>query len=177
MSRIGKLAITLPEGVRLERQGRQIICTGPKGSLGFELMDEIKLTAKDQEVKLEPIRHTRQAKAYWGLARSLLANIALGVSQGWQKELEIRGVGFRAAVQGKSLKLNLGHSHEIDYPIPEGVEISCERPTSIMISGIDKQKIGQIAAEIRAMRPPEPYKGKGVRYVGEYVLQKEGKKK
>jgi large subunit ribosomal protein L6 len=124
-----------------------------------------------------PKNNSRQALASWGLSRALLANMVQGVSQGWTKELEIRGVGFRAAIEGKTLKLNLGFSHDVNYPIPEGVEMKCERPTSILISGIDKQKIGQIAAEIRRFRPPEPYKGKGVRYLGEYVMQKEGKKK
>ena len=177
MSRIGKAAIHLPEGVKVEHKGRALTCSGPKGALSCQLTDEVRLVERDGAILIEPVESSRTAKAHWGLTRSLIANMVAGVSKGWTKELEIRGVGYRAAMQGRVLKLNLGYSHDIDYDPPEGVEIKCARPTSISISGADKQKVGQVAAEIRAIRPPEPYKGKGVRYVDEYVMQKEGKKK
>ena len=177
MSRIGKQPISIPDGVEIKIEGKQITCSGPKGALSLIVMDDVHMVHKDQQIILSPARQTKQARAFWGMQRSLIANMVQGVSQGWHKELEIRGVGFRAAMEGKNLKLNLGFSHDILYPTPEGMEIQCERPTLIKISGIDKQKIGQVAAEIRAMRRPDPYKGKGVRYMGEYVPQKEGKKK
>lgn len=177
MSRVGKEFVILPKGIQLERQGQKVICKGKKGSLEMKLHDSVKMIEQDGKVVFEPENNSKQVRAHWGMVRAMFANIVKGVSEGWTKELEIRGVGFKAALQGKTLKLNLGYSHDIDYPIPENIEIKCESPTSIIINGIDKQKTGQVAAEIRAMRPPEPYKGKGVRYKGEYVMQKEGKKK
>ncbi len=177
MSRIGKQAVQIPDGIKIEKQGQRLTCSGPKGVLSMELLQSVKMLEAEKAISFELTSNSRQARADWGLMRAQLANMVRGVSEGWTKELEIRGVGFRAEVQGKTLKLNLGFSHDVNYPIPEGIDIKCEKPTSILISGIDKQKIGQIAAEIRSYRKPEPYKGKGVRYVDEYVLQKEGKKK
>ena len=177
MSRVGKNPVVILDGVKTSLAGRKLKLTGPKGELSLELSTEVAMTQKDNLLIFEPANATRQARTFWGTQRALVANMMTGVSTGFTRELEIRGVGYRAQMQGKTLKLNLGFSHDIDYPVPEGIEIACPKPTSITISGIDKQKIGQIAAEIRAMRPPEPYKGKGVRYLDEYVFIKEGKKK
>ncbi len=177
MSRVGKNPVVIPDGVKALVSGRELKLSGPKGELALRLADDVAMSQKDNMLIFEPASSSRQARAFWGMQRALVANMVIGVSTGFTRELEIRGVGYRAQMQGKILKLNLGYSHDIDYPVPEGIEISCSKPTSITISGIDKQKIGQIAAEIRAMRPPEPYKGKGVRYLGEYVFMKEGKKK
>ncbi len=177
MSRVGKNAVILPDGVKASVAGRELKLIGPKGELSLRLSDEVTMTEKDGQLVFAPANSSRRGRAFWGMQRALAANMATGVSTGFTRELEIRGVGYRAQMAGKTLKLNLGYSHDIDYPVPEGVEIACPKPTSITISGIDKQKIGQIAAEIRALRPPEPYKGKGVRHLNEYVFMKEGKKK
>jgi large subunit ribosomal protein L6 len=150
---------------------------GPKGALQLMLHDDVTAKMESGAVQIDPRNDSKRARAMWGTSRSLLANIVTGVSQGFERRLEITGVGYRAAVQGKNLQLTLGYSHEINYPIPEGITIVTPRPIEIVITGIDKQKVGQVAAEIRSYRPPEPYKGKGVRYAREYIFRKEGKKK
>jgi large subunit ribosomal protein L6 len=150
---------------------------GPKGELQTVLVELVEVAMADGEVKVTPREDTNPARAAWGLSRTLIANMVTGVTTGFSKSLEITGVGYRAAVQDKALHLNLGYSHDVTYPIPEGISIATPRPTAVVVSGIDKQKVGQVAAEIRAWRKPEPYKGKGVRYAGEQVYRKQGKKK
>jgi large subunit ribosomal protein L6 len=177
MSRIGKRAVAIPAGVTANVAGQTISVKGPKGVLQLTLHDDVAAKMEDGGVKIDPRNDSKRARAMWGTSRSLLANVVVGVSKGFERRLEITGVGYRAAVQGKNLQLLLGYSHEISYPIPEGIAIATPRPTEIVVTGIDKQKVGQVAAEIRDFRPPEPYKGKGVRYSGEYIFRKEGKKK
>jgi len=177
MSRIGKNPVALPSGVSAVIGEGELTIKGAKGSLSLTLLDDVTVSQDDAGIRVAPRGDTKRARAMWGLHRSLIANIVEGVSNGFQKDLEIIGVGYRAQVQGRKLVLQLGYSRDVEYEIPDGIEIGCERPTLIKISGIDKQKVGQVAAEIRSFRPPEPYKGKGIRYVGEYVLRKEGKKK
>jgi large subunit ribosomal protein L6 len=177
MSRIGKRAVAIPAGVTANVAGQTISVKGPKGVLQLTLHDDVAAKMEDGGVKIDPRNDSKRARAMWGTSRSLLANVVAGVSKGFERRLEITGVGYRAAVQGKNLQLLLGYSHEISYPIPEGIAIVTPRPTEIVVTGIDKQKVGQVAAEIRDFRPPEPYKGKGVRYSGEYIFRKEGKKK
>jgi large subunit ribosomal protein L6 len=177
MSRIGKRAVAIPAGVTANVAGQTISVKGPKGVLQLTLHDDVAAKMEDGGVKIDPRNDSKRARAMWGTSRSLLANVVAGVSKGFERRLEITGVGYRAAVQGKNLQLLLGYSHEISYPIPEGIAIATPRPTEIVVTGIDKQKVGQVAAEIRDFRPPEPYKGKGVRYSGEYIFRKEGKKK
>ena len=177
MSRIGKKAVAIPSGVTANVAGRTISVKGPKGTLQLALHDDVAAKAEAGSVKIDPLNDSKRARAVWGMSRSLLANIVAGVTKGFEKRLEITGVGYRAAVQGKNLQLSLGYSHEIVYPIPEGIAIATPRPTEIVVTGIDKQKVGQVAAEIRGYRPPEPYKGKGVKYANEFIFRKEGKKK
>jgi large subunit ribosomal protein L6 len=177
MSRIGKRAVAIPAGVTANVAGQTISVKGPKGVLQLTLHDDVAAKMEDGGVKIDPRNDSKRARAMWGTSRSLLANVVAGVTKGFEKRLEITGVGYRAAVQGKNLQLLLGYSHEISYPIPEGITIATPRPTEIVVTGIDKQKVGQVAAEIRDYRPPEPYKGKGVRYSREYIFRKEGKKK
>lgn len=177
MSRIGKVPVTIEKGVELSISGRKVNAKGGKGSLSMELPPEVAAQIKDGKVFVTPANDTQRARAMWGLARSLVKNLVKGVSEGFSEQLEVNGVGFRAAVQGKVLKLNLGFSHDVDYPIPQGITIQCPKPTEIIISGMDKQLVGQVAAEIRKFRKPEPYKGKGVKYVSERIRRKEGKKK
>ncbi len=177
MSRIGKRAVAIPAGVTANVAGQTISVKGPKGVLQLTLHDDVAAKMEDGGVKIDPRNDSKRARAMWGTSRSLLANVVAGVSKGFERRLEITGVGYRAAVQGKNLQLLLGYSHEISYPIPEGIAIATPRPTEIVVTGIDKQKVGQVAAEIRDFRPPEPYKGKGVKYAGEYIFRKEGKKK
>ena len=177
MSRIGKRPVALPDGVTAEIQGKEMSVKGPKGTLSMTLVDEIDYKVGDGEITVEPANDTRRARDYWGMQRTLVSNLVEGVTEGYSKVLEITGVGFRAQVQGKTLKLQLGFSHDVDFAIPEGVEIKTPDQTTIEISGIDKQQVGQVAAEIRAWRKPEPYKGKGIKYRGEYIFRKEGKKK
>jgi large subunit ribosomal protein L6 len=177
MSRIGKKAVAIPAGVTANVAGQTINVKGPKGALQLMLHDDVAAKMEGGEVKIDPRNDSKRARAMWGMSRSLLANIVAGVTKGFEKRLEISGVGYRAAVQGKNLQLSLGYSHDIVYPIPEGIAITTPRPTEIVVTGIDKQKVGQVAAEIRDFRPPEPYKGKGVKYSGEYIFRKEGKKK
>ena len=150
---------------------------GPKGALSFVVPDEVSVKFENGQVKVDPRNETKRARSMWGTSRTLVANLVTGVTKGFERKLEITGVGYRAAVQGKNLQLALGYSHDVVYPIPEGITIVTPKPTEITITGIDSQKVGQVAAEIRAYRPPEPYKGKGVKYAGEYIFRKEGKKK
>jgi large subunit ribosomal protein L6 len=177
MSRIGKRAVAIPAGVTANVAGQTISVKGPKGALQLTLHDDVAAKMEGDGVQIDPRNDSKRARAMWGTSRSLLANVVAGVTKGFEKRLDITGVGYRAAVQGKNLQLLLGYSHEISYPIPEGIAITTPRPTEIVVTGIDKQKVGQVAAEIRDFRPPEPYKGKGVRYSGEYIFRKEGKKK
>jgi len=177
MSRIGKNPVAVPDGVTVDMAGRRVTAKGKLGELSLDLVEEVEAVLEDQQITVRPVDESKRARAMWGLQRSLLNNLVTGVSEGFTVGLEINGVGYRAAVQGDKLNLQLGFSHDVNYPIPEGISIKCERPTHIAVTGADKQKVGQVAAEIRAYRKPEPYKGKGVRYENEYVFRKEGKKK
>ncbi len=177
MSRIGKQPVVVPDGVTVELQGREFSVRGPKGQLGMTLVDEVDLEIKDGQITVRPRDDSQRARSMWGMQRSLIQNLVTGVSQGFTKELQISGVGYRAAVQGKALELQLGYSHPVSYPIPDEIEIKTPSPTVIQVSGIDRQRVGQVAADIRQFRKPEPYKGKGIKYAGEYIFRKEGKKK
>lgn len=177
MSRIGKKPIQLPKGVTAAVDGQTVKVKGPKGELKVTLVDEVQVELTDAGVVVCPRPDHERARAMWGLSRTLVNNLVVGVTEGFTERLDINGVGYRAAVQGKNLNLQLGFSHDVVYPIPAGINIVAEKPTSITISGIDKQLVGQVAAEIRAWRAPEPYKGKGVKYASETILRKEGKKK
>ena len=177
MSRIGKRAVAIPSGVTASVEGQTVKVKGPKGALQVVLPDDVAVKMESGAVKVDPRNETKRARAMWGTSRTLVNNLVAGVTKGYERKLEITGVGYRAAVQGKNLQLALGYSHDVVYPVPEGIAITTPKPTEIMITGIDKQKVGQVAAEIRAFRPPEPYKGKGVRYANEQITLKEGKKK
>ncbi len=177
MSRIGKKAVPVPAGVTVNLAGGNVAVKGPKGELKFVLTDNVIAKMEEGGVKVDPKDKTKLSRSAWGMSRTMISNMIKGVTTGYSKSLEITGVGYRAAVQGKVLNLALGYSHDINYPIPEGIEIKTPKPTEIVVSGIDKQKVGQVAAEIREFRGPEPYKGKGVKYAGEYIFRKEGKKK
>lgn len=177
MSRIGKNPVPVPAGVEVSVSGQEVKTKGKLGELQFVANSAVEIKFENGEVSVFPRDESRNARAQWGTARARIANMVTGVSEGFSKELELVGVGYRAALKGKDLQLQLGFSHDVLYPIPDGVRVTCEKPTSIKLEGADKQEIGQMAAEIRAYRPPEPYKGKGIRYVGEYIARKEGKKK
>lgn len=178
MSRIGKHPIAAPEGVEVAIDGRTVTVTGPRGALARALPDAVTVSRGDDgRIRVAARGDDRRARAMWGLARTLINNMVIGVSRGYTRHLEIRGVGYRAAMNDGLLALQLGYSHEIRFAAPPDVEIACERPTEISVTGADKQRVGQVAAEIRALRKPEPYKGKGIRYRGEFVRQKVGKKK
>ena len=177
MSRIGQRPVPVPQGVTVEISGRGMTATGPKGALSMTLVEEVLASQENDEIIVRPRDNSKRARTMWGMQRTLVDNLVRGVSEGFSLELEIHGVGYRAAVEGRTLNLQMGYSHEINYDIPEGIEIRCERPTAVSVSGMDRQKVGQVAADIRAFRKPEPYKGKGIRYVGEYVFRKEGKRK
>ncbi|NOT40415.1 MAG: 50S ribosomal protein L6 [Alphaproteobacteria bacterium] len=177
MSRIGKKPVLLPTGVTATVKDREVKVKGPKGELSLRVVDGIDVTVDKGGVTLTPTEMTDDLRAKWGLQRTLVNNLVEGVSKGFAQQLEIAGVGFRAAVQGKNLQLQLGYSHDVVYPIPAGIDIKCEKPTLILVSGSDKQKVGQVAAEIRGFRKPEPYKGKGIKYAEEKIRRKEGKKK
>jgi large subunit ribosomal protein L6 len=177
MSRIGKKPVAIPGGVTAAVNGQEVSVKGPKGELKHVLVDQIMAKTDKDGIEIAMREDTKEARAMWGMSRTLVANLVTGVTEGFTKKLEITGVGYRATVQGQALQLQLGYSHDITYPLPDGIQAQCPKPTEILISGIDKQKVGQVAAEIRRFRPPEPYKGKGVRYAGEYILRKEGKKK
>lgn len=177
MSRVGKYPVPLPAGVTVAIANRVLTAKGKLGELKLPLAEEIEAAVENNGVVVKPRDEGKRARAMWGTTRSLVAGMVKGVSEGFTKTLEISGTGFRAAVQGKDLVMNLGFSHEIRYPVPAGIKITCEKPTSIKVEGMDKQRVGQVAAEIRAFRGPEPYKGKGVKYDNETILRKEGKKK
>ena len=177
MSRIGKKAVPLPAGVEFNIDGQEITVKGPKGSLSVVLVSEVSVSKTEAGLLITPSDDSKRARSMWGMSRTLVANIVTGVSEGYSKTLEIQGVGYRAALKGKTLSLNLGLSHEVNYEAPEGVELKVTKPTEIVVSGIDKQLVGQVAANIRKYRKPEPFKGKGIRYQGEFVFRKEGKKK
>jgi large subunit ribosomal protein L6 len=177
MSRIGKKPVAVPAGVTAKVDGQLVTVKGAKGQLEFLVPDEVSVAHEDNAIKVDPRNDTKRARALWGTARARVNNIVVGVTKGFEKKLEITGVGYRAAVQGKNLQLALGYSHDVNFPIPVGVTITTPKPTEITITGTDKQEVGQIAAEIRALRGPEPYKGKGVKYVDEFIFRKEGKKK
>ncbi len=177
MSRIGKSPVAIPGGVTATVDGQQVTVKGPKGELSAVLVDEVMAKLEDDGIKVDPRDDSKRAHSMWGMSRTIVANMVEGVNEGFSKTLEINGVGYRAQAQGKNLQLNLGFSHDVVYAVPEGVDVQTPKPTEIVVSGIDKQKVGQVAAEIRRYRPPEPYKGKGVKYAGEYIFRKEGKKK
>ncbi len=177
MSRIGKKPITVPSGVILTQSGQTLSVEGPKGKLSFDLPDAVTGEFKDNKLTIMAVEGSKNANAMWGMARTMVSNMIEGVTNGYSKALELRGVGYRAQMKGSGLIMQLGYSHDIDYTPPTSITIEAPKPTSVIVSGIDKQQVGQVAAEIRAFSKPEPYKGKGVRYVGEYVRQKEGKKK
>ena len=177
MSRIGKKPVTIPKGVTASVNGQEVAVKGPKGELKHVLVDEVIAKLEDGSIEVSPREDTQTARAMWGMSRTLVSNLMTGVTEGFTKKLEITGVGYRAAVQGSNVQLQLGYSHDVTFPIPQGIQVVCPKPTEIVITGIDKQKVGQVAAEIRRFRPPEPYKGKGIKYAGEFILRKEGKKK
>ncbi len=177
MSRIGKRAVAIPSGVTASVDGQTVKMKGPKGALELTLPAEVIAKMDKGGIKVDPRTETKRARSMWGTSRTLVANLVTGVTKGFEKKLEISGVGYRAAVQGKNLQIALGYSHDVVYPIPTGISIATPKPTEVVVSGIDRQKVGQVAAEIRGFRRPEPYKGKGVKYAGEYIFRKEGKKK
>ncbi|MDI1296626.1 MAG: 50S ribosomal protein L6 [bacterium] len=177
MSRIGKKPVAIPAGVTATIEGKALSVKGPKGTLAMPLRDEISYTLENDGISVQPANATKAARAFWGMQRTLVQNLITGVTEGFTKKLLITGVGYRANSQGSNLKLQLGYSHDVDYAIPEGIEIKTPDNTTIEIIGIDKQKVGQVAAEIRRWRKPEPYKGKGIKYAGEFIFRKEGKKK
>ncbi|MEI2734546.1 MAG: 50S ribosomal protein L6 [Rhodoblastus sp.] len=177
MSRIGKKPVAIPSGVTAKVEGQKVSVKGAKGELSFVVPDDVDVKFQDNEIKVDPRNETKRARALWGTARAQVNNLVVGVTQGFERKLEITGVGYKAAVAGKSLQLSLGYSHDVNYPIPAGIAIATPKPTEITVTGIDKRQVGQVAAEIRAYRGPEPYKGKGVRYADEFIFRKEGKKK
>lgn len=177
MSRVGKYPVSIPSGIEVSMEGRIVSAKGPKGTLSYTVTGDVDVKIEDNKVFVLPRNKERQTRMLWGTNRSRIQNLVTGVSVGFKKDLELVGVGYRANVAGNMLNIQLGFSHDVQYPIPQGVEIKCEKPTAISILGADLQQIGQIASEIRSYRKPEPYKGKGVKYVGEFILRKEGKKK
>jgi large subunit ribosomal protein L6 len=177
MSRIGKKPVAIPSGVTATIESGQLSVKGPKGTLALTLRDEISYVVEDGSISVKPANATKAARAFWGMQRTLVQNLITGVTEGFSKKLLITGVGYRANAQGKNLKLQLGYSHDVDFAVPEGIEIKTPDNTTVEITGIDKQKVGQVAAEIRRWRKPEPYKGKGIKYEGEFIFRKEGKKK
>ncbi|WP_279478473.1 50S ribosomal protein L6 [Aureimonas sp. SK2] len=177
MSRIGKKPVAVPGGVTASVDGQTVRAKGPKGELSFVVNDEVLVKMEDGSIKVDPRDDSKDARSKWGMSRTMIVNILSGVKDGFEKRLEISGVGYRASMQGKNLQLALGFSHDVLYPVPEGIQIAVPKPTEIVITGIDKQQVGQVAAEIREYRGPEPYKGKGVKYADEKIVRKEGKKK
>ncbi|MCZ2328134.1 50S ribosomal protein L6 [Bartonella sp. F02] len=177
MSRIGKKSISVPSGVTAVVEGQLVKAKGPKGELSYLVNDEILINLEDNLISVTPRDQSKDARSKWGMSRSMIENIFCGVKDGFEKKLEISGVGYRAAMQGKNVQLSLGFSHDVIYQVPSGVTVTVPKPTEIVVSGIDKQQVGQVAAEIRRYRSPEPYKGKGVKYVDELIFRKEGKKK
>ena len=177
MSRVGKSPVAIPKGVTVEIAGRNVTAKGKLGQLSVTLDDEVSAELADDSIVVKPKDLSKRSRMVWGLSRNLVKNIVTGVGEGYQINLEINGVGYRAAVQGKNLNLQLGYSHDITFPIPEGITIKCEKPTAISIAGADRRLVGQTAANIRELRKPEPYKGKGIKYANETIRRKEGKKK
>jgi large subunit ribosomal protein L6 len=177
MSRVGKKAVVLPAGVTAKVDGQTIAVKGAKGELRFVAPGDVNVSFADNQITVDPRNETKRARALWGTTRAQVNSLVVGVTKGFEKKLEINGVGYKAAVAGKNLQLSLGYSHDVTYPIPQGIAITTPKPTEITIVGIDKRQVGQVAAEIRAFRPPEPYKGKGVKYSDEFIFRKEGKKK
>jgi large subunit ribosomal protein L6 len=177
MSRIGKKPVTIPSGVTATIESGQLSVKGPKGTLAMPLADLVTYAIEDGAISVTPANNSKQARSFWGMQRTLVQNLVTGVTEGYTKVLDITGVGYRANSQGKTLKLQLGYSHDVDYAVPAGIEIKTPDNTTVEISGIDKQMVGQVAAEIRRWRKPEPYKGKGIKYRGEFIFRKEGKKK
>jgi len=177
MSRIGKRPVHVPAGVTANIEGKVLTVKGAKGTLTLDLADEVTYDINDGGISVQPANDTKRARSFWGMQRTLVQNLITGVTEGYTKQLQITGVGYRANVQGKNLKLQLGYSHDVDFAIPEGITIATPDNTTVNISGIDKQQVGQVAAEIRRWRKPEPYKGKGIKYAGEFIFRKEGKKK
>jgi len=177
MSRIGKKPVPLPKGVTATVDGKTVKVKGPKGELSVKLVPEVDAKVEDGGITVVPHEEMERARQMWGLSRTLVNNLVVGVTQGFQQKLEINGVGYRAAVQGQNLNLQLGFSHDVSFPIPKGITITAEKPTMLTVAGMDKQLVGQVAAEIRSFRRPEPYKGKGVKYAEEHIRRKEGKKK
>ena len=177
MSRVGKNPVEVPSGVEVSVDGNLVAAKGKLGRLEYQATDDVSVSLEEGKLWVRPANDTKRARAMWGTARSRVQSLVSGVSEGFSKQLEISGVGYRAQLQGQTLVLQLGYSHDVIYPIPEGIQIQCEKPTAITISGADKQRVGQVAAEIRKFRKPEPYKGKGIKYADEMILRKEGKKK
>jgi large subunit ribosomal protein L6 len=177
MSRIGKKPVPVPAGVTAKVDGQLVQVKGAKGQLEFRVPDEVLVSYADNQIKVDPRSQSKTARALWGTARARINNLIIGVTTGFEKKLEITGVGYRAAIAGKNLQLALGYSHDVNFPIPAGIAIATPKPTEIAITGVDKRQVGQVAAEIRALRGPEPYKGKGVKYANEFIFRKEGKKK
>jgi large subunit ribosomal protein L6 len=177
MSRIGKKPVELPAGVTASVSGQTIEVKGPKGTRSFKATDDVTITVDGNVVTVEPRGKSKRARQQWGMSRTMVANLATGVSEGFKKELELSGVGYRAQMQGNTLKLALGYSHDVDFEVPAGITVTSPKQTEIIVEGIDEQQVGQVAANIRAWRAPEPYKGKGIKYKGEYIFRKEGKKK
>jgi large subunit ribosomal protein L6 len=177
MSRIGKKPVEMPAGVSATSEGGTLSVKGPKGTLSMQMLDDISYDIGEGVISVTPANETKRARSFWGMHRTLVQNLVTGVTEGFTKTLEITGVGYRAAMQGKNLRLQLGFSHDVNIAVPEGIDIKTPDATTVEISGIDRQKVGQVAAEIRRWRKPEPYKGKGIKYRGEYIFRKEGKKK
>ena len=177
MSRISKRPVAIPSGVTANIDGKTLSVKGPKGTLTMGLSDLIDYKVEDEGISVQPANDTQKARAFWGMQRTMVSNLVEGVTEGFSKTLQISGVGYRASTQGKKLKLQLGYSHDVDLDVPEGLDVQTPDQTTVIVSGIDKQKVGQFAAEIRRWRKPEPYKGKGIKYQGEYIFRKEGKKK
>ena len=177
MSRIGKKPVELPSGVTASVSGQTVEIKGPKGARSFHATDDVTIAVEENGVSVTPRGSSKRARQQWGMSRTMVANLVTGVTSGFKKELEITGVGYRAQMQGNVLKLNLGLSHDVDFPVPDGVTVTAPKPTEIIVEGTDQQLVGQVAANIREWRKPEPYKGKGIRYKGEFIFRKEGKKK
>jgi len=177
MSRIGKRPIPVPDKVTAAIDGQHVSVKGPKGELSATLVDDVLVKLEDGAIEVQPRDESKRARSMWGMSRTIVNNLVTGVTDGFTRKLEINGVGYRAQMQGKNIQLQLGLSHDVVYQVPDGIEVKCPKPTEIEISGIEKQRVGQVAAELRGLRPPEPYKGKGVKYAEERIIMKEGKKK
>ena len=177
MSRIGKQPVAIPSGVTANLSGQTLEVKGPKGTRSFTATDDVTIAVEDDAITVTPRGKSKRARQQWGMSRTQVANLVQGVTTGFKKELEIQGVGYRAQMQGNTLKLNLGYSHDVEFPVPAGVTVTAPKVTQVIVEGADQQQVGQVAANIREWRPPEPYKGKGIRYAGEFIFRKEGKKK